>query len=149
MKICWILVEYDYCPMDTPVFANSFQYSLLQRNGWLFGFCFELIVVSFLSFLDTCSFLYLRVKFYPLTLPLSLLKCMLINGMQWLQIQTWHYCKSPFILLALGNRDDYYITDFLFKMSDTHKKHYVWEKDIIKHMLLAARLFIIGLLPCL
>ena len=58
-------MEYDYCPMDTPAFANSLQYSRLHKNGWLFGFCFELIVVSFLSFLDTCSFLYLRVRFYP------------------------------------------------------------------------------------
>lgn len=87
MKICWILAEYDYHPLHTPIFANSFQYPLLHKNGWLFDFHFELAVVSFSTFLDTCSFLYLRVRFYPLTLPLLLLKCMLINGRHWLQIQ--------------------------------------------------------------
>ena len=47
MKICWILAEYDYHPLDTPIFANSFQYPLLHKNGWLFDFHFELAVVSF------------------------------------------------------------------------------------------------------
>lgn len=128
MKICWILAEYDYHPLDTPIFATSFQYPLLHKNGWLFDFCFELAVVSFSTFLDTCSFLYLRVRFYPLTLPLLLLKCMLINGMHWLQIQTWHCCKSPFVLLALGDEDDYSNTDFLFKTSDIYRQYHVWEK---------------------
>lgn len=43
------------------------------------------------------------------------------------------------MLLALGEKDNY-IIDFLFKMSNTHREHNVWEKDIIKHVLLAARL---------
>ena len=50
MNICRMLVEYDYHPLDTPSFENSFQYPLLHKNGWLFDFYFELAVVIFFNF---------------------------------------------------------------------------------------------------
>lgn len=86
MKICWILAEYDYHPLDTPIFAIHFSNHPHYINGWLFDFHFELAVVSFSTFLDTCSFYIWELDFI-IALPLLLLKCMLINGRHWLQIQ--------------------------------------------------------------
>lgn len=150
MKVCWVLADYDYCPMDVPVFANSFQHSSLHVNCWLWIKWFLLLIDCIFFIISWQMFTVYLCESYDFILQKNLPFTATTTSpemhadkrdMHRAQTQAWLYCKSTFTLLMLGDMSDCGIADSVWN------EQYPWGarcmgKDVVKHMLrLQASLF--------